>query len=154
MMKANRIIQVSTVSQLVRWWDFFKEGLKFLNSDQKWRKSNEEFLEALLYIVSQGEENSFIGVLVSFAGQPYGFVVVTNNTTRFSKRSCNIFALYSNSKCPSTITELAAEVYQWARTHGYEEAQACSHRVNGSAIRWFQRNMKFDSMFMVFSKKI
>lgn len=154
-MKPNRLIQISSVDHLLRWWNFFKEGLHFLNTEQKWGKTNEQFLEALLYIVSNGEENGFVSVLVSGAGQPYGFIVVANNTTRFSDaKTCNIYAIYTNQDCRSTVAELSAEAFQWAKTHSYKLAQACSHRVNGAAIRWFQKKMRFDRMFVVFTKEL
>lgn len=154
-MKPNRLIHISTVDRLLRWWSFFKEGLLFLNTDQRWGKTNEKFCEELMSIVASGDENGFVAVLVSGAGQPYGFIVVTNNTTRFSdEKSCVVYAIFTNQNCPSTVAELSAEAFQWAKTHDYKLAQACSKRVNGAAIRWFQKKMQFESMFMVFTRKL
>jgi len=154
MLKPNRVVTISNVDQVIRWWNLFKDGLDYCNNELKWKKEPGDFLKILLHIIALGPQDGFIAVLVSGGGQPYGFVVVVNNTNKFSKKTAHIYLMYSNSQCPSTVAELSAEAQAWSKNNNYEEVQACSYRFGGAALRWFQKKMGFTSKFIVFTKPL
>lgn len=153
-LRPNRFVFINDLDQLQRWWPFLREGMEYIVKETDWNQNAEDFFKFLLHVVSVAPDNGAVMVLVSGAGQPYGYTVLVNNTHRFSPKTINVYAIYSNRKCPSTMTELAAESLQWARSRGYKEAQACSYRTNGSAIRFFEKHMQFDRKFMVFTRTL
>jgi len=153
-MKPNKIITISSIEQFHRWWSFFKEGLEFFRKELRWEKTEIDYYKMLLNVVTADPSDGLVIILIGGTGQPYGYLVAVNNTNPFSKKSCNVYSLYTNNKCPSTFLELSTEAEQWARSYDYQEVQACSHRVNSGAIRWFQKKMKYTSKFMVFTKKL
>lgn len=138
----------------MRWWPFLREGLRVFQNDLKWDKTDEDYLKMLMFVLTAGDDCGGIFILVSGGGQPYGYLVCIENTAPFCPRSVNIYAIHTNNKCPSTVAELSAEAQQWAISKGFKEVYACSYRMSGAAIYWFEKKMKFRRKYMVFSKKL
>lgn len=154
MTRPNRILTIGDLDQLIRWWKFLREGLDCINRETGWSKQAEDFLKFLMHVVDLSPDHGVILVLVSGAGIPYGYAVVVDNTNRSSQKTVNIYAVYTNKKCPSTLTELSAEAFQWAKSRGFREAQACSYRVTGASDRFFKRHFKFDRKFVVYQRTL
>lgn len=153
-MKGNQVISITSVDQVLRWWKFFEEGLNYFNKELKWGKSSADFFKVLLHVATAHPSLGLVVVLVSEHGDPYGYVIAADNTNAFSHKTANIYAVYTNKKCPSSFMELRVEAEQWARSNEYKEVSAVSYRINGASDRWFKKNLKYTKNFMVYVKEL
>jgi len=148
--KPNRAIVIHTIKQVIRWWPLFSEGYAYNSKVLGRVEPTEDFLKILLHVVDKGEEKSFIAVLVSGTGDPYGFIVCSES----SDRRLSIVELFSNKKCPSTTLELVSEAQAWGRSQGFKTLTIKSTRFSHSASRFFKKQLGFDSEAIILSKKI
>lgn len=153
MIKPNKVITISSIEQLGRWWPFLKEGLQYFKDELKWDIHPIDYYKVILNVIAGYEDDGIVMVLVSGTGQPYGYIVAINNSNAYSKRTVNVYAVFTNRKCPSAFAELSAETAQWAKSKNYEEVQACSPRVSGASIRWFKKH-GFTNPFLVFTRPL
>lgn len=137
-------------------WDFFREGLASLNDPHGARGDLTElqFFQILLYAIAKHPRQGGVGLLTSKNGKPLGYGIMLEDTEPFCKRSAVVYAVYSNGKCATTTEELLENAERWARTEGFVELHACSRRINGAAIRLFEKKWKFKRICLVFRKEV
>ena len=156
MNSTNIFTWLKSLSEIQTHWDFFLEGLTNLNDPHGARGdlTPVQFFQMLLYAVEKHPHHGGVGLLTSKNGKPLGYGVVLDNTEPFCRKSVVVYAVYSNGKCATTTVELLANAERWAREHGFAEMQACSRRINGAAIRLFEKKWKFRRICLVFHKEI
>lgn len=153
-MQPNRLVLVTGVKAVLRWWPFILEGYKSIGVKGGLKMTPEGYLKIVMHICSLSPKKGRLAILVSGSGEPYGYVLALDITHKFSPKTVNLFAFYTNKKCPSTLLELSKDTEAWARECGYEVVQACSTRFGGGAIRWFHKNMGFNDKMIVFSRHL
>lgn len=148
-MKPNKVLVIQTIKQVLRWWTLFREGYAY-NSKVLGRTTvADDFIKTMLRVVDQGEDRSFIAVLVSGGGDPYGFIACEAEGDRVV-----IVEIFSNKKCPSTTIELVSEAQAWARQKNFNCLSVRSNRFNSTAIKFFTKQLGFQQEAIVFSKKL
>lgn len=149
----TRIVNLHTVDQVIRWWDFFATGLEFMNRETKWGESADNFFRVLMHALKAGESKAQILLHLAADATPLGFLVMVDNTPPFGRRSALIYAVFSNKKCPSSFMELVAEARAWAVTNDFRVVQACSYRLNRTSVKLYQRYLP-GRKFMVFTTEL
>lgn len=149
----TRIVSLTNVDQIMRWWSFFSEGLAYMNRETKWGEEPLDFFKVLMHAIKVGGQKALILLHIGSDAVPLGYLIAVDNSAVFGPKSALIYAVYSNKQCPSTFMELVAETTAWAKTNEYRKVQACSYRLNRTSVKLFQRYLP-SRKFMVFTKDL
>lgn len=156
MITGNKFFWLANLQDAQKWWPFLFEGLNSLNDPHGARGDMEplQFFQMVLHAISCHPTNGGVGVLTSKNDKPLGYGIILNNTEPYCRKSAVVYAVYSNGKCPTTTVELLTNAESWARSQGYCDLQACSRRINGAAIRLFEKKWGFRRACLVFRKEL
>jgi len=147
---------LTTAQDVIDWWPFFLEGLHELNQlpDKEDRVTPEEYLQTILHTATLPTDLGLVGVITSKNGKPLCYGVVMNNTVRFRRKSCCVYAVYS-TKQARAVVRFALEYFEkWARENGYSVIHAFSPCMNGSRFRLFEKHWKFRRASILFTKNL
>lgn len=152
-MPEYRVIELTKFEQVKRYWNKFREALDKLNSlaPDTEKVSQETFLRATLDAIDQG------GVVPVFMRPGEGDIlclaIVMNSSNRYHKPSLLIYAAHSWGD--ATVVAFALKWLEvWAKERGFEELQAWSPRINGSAFYLFEKKWGFRRRSIYFTKAI
>lgn len=157
MQTGNHTKIITSLEEFLAWWPFLIEGLSVLQDKHAGNNPDitaDEFFRHLLHVLSGGVDYGIIMLLLSKNDKPLGYIVVNDNTYLFQTKTAVVYAIYSNNKCPSTVHELVHDATLWGRPRGYKCVQATSYRLNGAALRWFERKLGFRRRCIVFEREV
>lgn len=115
----------------------------------------ERFFQMLLDVMSRGDEQGVIAVLQSKNRVVLGYTVIIDGTDICS--FCRVavgYVLYSNGKCPTAGVDMTVLAERWARMYGYNEMHGISRRINGAAMRLFEKKLGFSRYYVAFRKQL
>ena len=156
MANGNYIQKIDTFDSFQQNWPFLLEGLAVLRSSIGGNMpdmTEDEFFKMLLMMALE-PERGIIMMLCSKNGKPLGYIAIHDITNWYAPKRANVYAIYSNSKCPSTLTELAFEGRKWGKEQGFKYVQACSFRFTGAAQRLFERKLGLHQRYIVYESEV
>ncbi len=135
---------------------FFTQGWQSLCDPSRARCDIDliDFFQRLIGIACGPVDRGAVMLFMSKNDKPLGFMVLQENSESRNRRSLLIYAGYSNGKCVKGPERCIKLVEDWARTHGFDEVQAQSRRINGAAMRLFKRKLGFQPLSIVFKKML
>lgn len=148
---SNKIVVLNSINAVCDMWPFMLTGLEELRKPSKAREATTptDFLATLMRIVTS--HSGVIMVLTSKNNKPIGFVVAQQSVERCS---IQLVAAFINDKCPDALMELRDALEEWSREHGFKEIRAYTRRINGSAMRWYEKRLGFQREFVGFVKTL
>ena len=155
-MNGNQIKPINTFELFTEYWPFLLDGLKVLRATIGGNQpdlTSEEFFKMLLMMALE-KERGVILLLESKNGKPLGYIAIHDITGYFAAKRVNVYAIYSNSKCASTLSELNIAGRKWGKTNGYKYVQAASFRFTGAAQRLFERKLGLKQRFIVYESEV
>lgn len=153
----NYVTLVKDINELVTYWPLLLSGMVVLNDPHTARGDIDpsKFFNLLLDVVTGPKEGGAVAILRSKNGKElgYGVIIDSSDITSF-KRVAYGYVLYSNGKCSSAGKDLVTFAEMWAKAHGYDEMQCMSRRINGAAMRLFEKKFGFHRNYIVFKKDL
>lgn len=149
----NKLIRIVDTKSLLKWWPFFKEGIKWLQSKGWFDHSEDIAFKTILTITEMGKRG-YVAVITSKNGKPLAFGVAYENTPDFyDKRSFLSYITYSNNKDSKAYNSLLDEFKRYAKGEGINILYVSTRRCCGSAIRCFN-SFGFLQDFLIFKMEI
>ncbi len=139
--------EITTVHEFLDLWPFLLTGLQETKKVFEGRCGvpEERFFKTLLHIISGPRSQGAVLIMESFKGNKAGYAVVMNNTKPLEEeeRSLLIFFAYFKGNFGINSMEGLREVEKWGLSKGYNKLCACSARINGAAMRLFEKKFNF-----------
>jgi len=149
-----RVFEINTVEEVLKYWDFFLEGLTKANEAQ-YRKEQrlpvDRFFKQLLQTVALPVNERLISVIEQdgkLLGFTVNFMVYKPNT--HPQVWC--YLAYSLGDNAFIMKELLQYGERWARERGYKEILSNSTRFTAAAFRMFEKRWRFRRVSITFSK--
>jgi len=148
----NQIIHVNTLEKFHEHWNFLEEGYAVLVNPKAggFVKLTRKDYQRMLLCAAVDDATGGVLVLASKRGVPLGFVCILNDSNFVHPQRAEMFAVYSNEKCPSTFEELSYEAQRWARRRNYTELTFNIHRITGAARTFVEKKLKLEPNHMQF----
>jgi hypothetical protein len=138
--QGNYVTQTLGYDKFLEMWPLFLESFDSLIAPKGANMTNltvDELFKTLLHLAVY-PENGFLGCLYNKNGGFLGYVAAISTSIAFRPSALQMFAIYSNEKCPSTPKELIYELKEWARKHGFSKLHATMFRKSGTARNFFK----------------
>lgn len=152
----NKGIIPRKLEEVIEWWPFILSGLDALNdtSGARANMSANDLFRVAVSTALGDPDRGLVLILASKNDKPLSYIIATENTDLYGPRTLVAWAAYTNRKCATALKDNLDILEKWARHAGFEELQAQSRRMNGSAMRLFERRWGFTRHCITFKKAL
>ena len=148
------IIRLTTVANIIHFWDFIERGLRELEKKLDQPYDLEAVRKTLIHLVPD-HQKTWIAIAVAHE-DPVAFVVCQESTQLFEKQRTFVVQWFYHSPLsfPATF-ELMEGFEAWAKGQGVIAYGVTTCRSSGAAIRCFQsEKFGFHKSHITFEKKL
>lgn len=115
----------------------------------------ETWLKIILRIAQASPELGGVFLFTSKNDKPLGMLVLVEDTQYGEEyRTAIMYAIYSSGKDVNIGRQMIAYAEKWAHDNEYIELHAVSRRMNGAAVRYFERKLGFIPDCTLYKKKV
>lgn len=143
--------RITSPTQILKYWDVFREGLRVITKLTCERASDDEYCKMLVNLAAR-HEDAWIGV--AFQGGPLSYAVAVDSTPpHCARRTFTVSSFYAMPGRPDATTDLMNEFETWARSEGIASYVVTTRRDTGAAIKCFRSSRYgFQKSYTAFEK--
>jgi hypothetical protein len=131
------VVRITSVAQVVRYWSFFEEGIKYEAKYLRYFHPMEVYRKILCHLVYKNPK-AWVGIVLDDSGEPVSFVMSHDVTPLFSTyQEFEISMFYYRPGCKHTIRLLQDRLDDYCRANGIRRYYLTTSSRCGSATKVF-----------------
>lgn len=148
------IERLTRPTEILTLWDFFVQGLLFLENEARERYDFEQMQKLLCQLAAS--PSAFVAVAYDDNGQPVSFAAAQENSLPFGQsRTAVVLIAYHRPEFQQATLLLEGAFENWCREVGIKSYSLTSKRKTGAVIRCLRhRKYGFKRPYLVFEKDI